>query len=90
LVVVFGSFRDYFQPKLLYLCILVRLGIKADNVHHEHDKVLHGEHDGLDDEDIIIYKLEERPHMIKDTHDKLEEFPREKHIMMITKEVQHV
>lgn len=38
---------------------LVRLGIKADKVHHEHDhvgrdEVPHEEHDGLDDEDIII------------------------------------
>jgi len=43
---------------------LVRLGIKADNIHHEHgghDKVLPEEHEGLDDEDIIIYKLEEVP-----------------------------
>jgi len=38
---------------------LVRLGIKADKVHHEHDhggrdEVLHEKHDGLDDEYIII------------------------------------
>jgi len=53
--------RDYYRSRLQYLCIWLDLVSKLTRsimcmakMNYERDEVPHEEHDGLDDEDIII------------------------------------